>query len=120
MGLDAQASKECMHNYEAAVRIGGLYAYRPPPTPAQEESASIGVAYPTSFLEAELLAPGPLPLVSGSSREAPQPRVPLSLPAHRRRRCLTLKEYESRSSSIPISAPSASSTQTIYDIYVII
>ena len=71
-----------------------------------EESIPAHMIHAPIILEAESLEPGALPQVSGSSRDSIVRNIstPNIRPTRPRRRCITLREYESRPQiSVPVT-----------------
>ena len=99
-GFDATVATAYIENYNLAVGIGRLYAQTI--ETAIEESTLTHVVSPP-ILEAESQEPGPLPLVSGNQRSVIT-RTALTPNIRPRRRCITLREYESRPQfSVPVT-----------------
>ncbi len=93
-GFNAGRASAFMADYEWAVRVGGLYTFKPSVTPI-DESTSIQVSQHFGCSSAvEEPEPGQRPLVTGSTEPADPIRPPVAPIRGIRRRCITLSEYE--------------------------
>ncbi len=92
-GLSADRASAIIADYEMAIRIGGLYVFRPPVAPVDESTplqVSQHFGYPS--LAADEPEPGQLPLVTGSINPTRPSLAPVGSTI--RRRCITLSEYD--------------------------
>ena len=94
-GFNAVTAAAYVANYDLAINIGSLYTQRIEEDLTEESTPIQAIHTPSCISAEESPEPGPLPQVSGSSRDNTV-RTAFTPSTRPRRRCITLREYESR------------------------